>query len=617
MGTRLFVVMSLVLVGTVQPVRAQLRAELIASGLVLPVGFAQDPSQPNVQVVLQQGGRVRVLQNGVLLAQDYLDLTSQIASGGERGLLGLAFAPDYATSGRVYVNFTNPSGDTVVARFLRHPTDPLRADPTTRFDLVWPGGAAAIHQPYANHNGGHLAFGPDGYLYIGLGDGGAGDDPFHYAQTPGSLLGKMLRIDVSVSASHPTGYVVPPSNPFVGQAGVLGEIWDFGLRNPWRYSFDDPARGGTGALIVADVGQAAWEEINYAPLGRGGRNYGWRNREGAHDNVVSLPPYSLPLTDPVYEYSHAVGSAITGGFVYRGSALGAAFRGRYFFADLITNRVWSLALSIGANGEATAAGIQEHTADLGSGAGVVSSFGVDAGGELYLVSYAGAVYRIALAASPPAGAACAGADPFAALGGGTCCDGGWLPPGMVCRVTSSPAPSPPPPPPSVGVCTAPDPFAVLGGGTCCNGGWLPPGMVCSVAPVTPAPPSPPPPPPTPPAPPAGGSCTTADPFAALGGGTCCGGGWLPPGMVCSVAPSTPATPPPPPPTGACTTADPFTALGGGTCCNGGWLPPGMVCRTPAPGPELVACLALSAGLPGFDDHDAVWRRFEVAGVERQ
>ena len=375
---------------------AQLRSELVVSGLSLPVAFVQDPSQANVQVVVQQGGRVRVVQNGVLLGQDFLNLTNDIVSGGEQGLLGLAFAPDYATSRRVYVNFTNPAGNTVVARFLRHPTDPLRADPNSRFDLVWPGGLSYIEQPFANHNGGHLMFGPDGYLYIGLGDGGFGNDPFHMAQRPDTLLGKMLRIDVS--GAHPTGYVVPPSNPFVGQAGVLGEIWSFGLRNPWRYSFDDPTRGGTGALVLADVGQNQWEEVNYEPAGRGGRNYGWRNREGAHDNVVDLAPFSLPLTEPIHEYSHEVGRSITGGFVYRGTALGPAYRGRYFFADIITDRIWSLTLSIHpTTAEATVVGVTEHTSELENAAASVSSFGVDASGELYTVAYGlGQIYRLAL-----------------------------------------------------------------------------------------------------------------------------------------------------------------------------------------------------------------------------
>ena len=274
-------------------VRAQapIRARVFVSGLASPVAFVQDPSNPAVQFVVEQGGRIRVVSSEVLLGTDFLDLHAAIKAGGEQGLLGLAFAPDYATSRRFYVNFTNPVGDTVVARFRRS-ANPLVADPSSRFDLLW--GAARqgfIAQPFANHNGGNLAFGPDGYLYIGMGDGGAGNDPDHRAQNPAEYLGKMLRIDVSVADGHPTGYQVPPTNPFVssGPAGTLPEIWSFGLRNPWRFSFDPPAHGGTGALVIGDVGQGAWEEVDYEPAGRGGRNYGWRNREGAHDNVTSRP----------------------------------------------------------------------------------------------------------------------------------------------------------------------------------------------------------------------------------------------------------------------------------------------------------------------------------------
>ena len=174
----------------------------------------------------------------------------------------------------------------------------------------------------------------------------------------------MLRIDVSVPDSHPSGYSVPSDNPFV-RGGARPEIWSFGLRNPWRYSFDDPARGGTGALVIGDVGQDEWEEVDYEPRGRSGRNYGWRNREGAHDNVVTRPPAFTPLVDPIHEYDHSVGASITGGFVYRGAALGPGFAGRYFFADFITSRVWSTALSLASNGDATASDVREHTAELG------------------------------------------------------------------------------------------------------------------------------------------------------------------------------------------------------------------------------------------------------------
>jgi glucose/arabinose dehydrogenase len=267
--------------------------------------------------------------------------------------------------------------------------------------LKWaPGGAASIPQPFSNHNGGHLAFGPDGYLYIGLGDGGSGNDPDHRAQDPGTFLGKFLRIDVNVADAHPSGYVVPADNPFVDGAPVAArpEIWSFGLRNPWRFSFDTPSLGGSGALVIADVGQNSWEEIDFEPPGRGGRNYGWRNREGAHPNVQSRPVAFEPLVDPIHEYGRNAGQSVTGGHVYRGRSLGDRFRGRYFFADFVSGRVWSLALAVSAStGEATASDVVDHTSDLGGASvtGNISSFGIDAEGELYLVSHSrGLVLRL-------------------------------------------------------------------------------------------------------------------------------------------------------------------------------------------------------------------------------
>ena len=369
------------------------------------MAFVQDPFDRAVQLVVQQDGHIRVVRGTTVLGPDFLDLSAAIVSGGEQGLLGLAFAPDTITSNRFFVDFTNRSGDTVVARF-RRPDNGVVADAASRFDLRWGGaaGPAFIAQPFSNHNGGHLAFGPDGFLYIGLGDGGSGDDPDHRAQNPQELLGKMLRIDVSVADTHPSGYQVPAGNPFVagGPVAARPEIWAFGLRNPWRYSFDDPARGGTGALVIGDVGQNRFEEIDYEPPNRGGRNYGWRNREGLHDNVTSRPAAYLPLVDPVYEYDHTVGQSITGGFVYRGGALPATYKGRYFFADFVAGRVFSIALTIDGNGEARASNPIEHTAELSASApfGSVSSFGVDRDGELYIVSYSlGRVFKIV---GPPA-----------------------------------------------------------------------------------------------------------------------------------------------------------------------------------------------------------------------
>ena len=402
---RAIAIATVVTCGVGADLHAQLRARLYASGFAVPIAFVQDPANRGVQFVVQQNGRIRVIRGGAVLATDFIDLSAAIVSGGEQGLLGLAFPPGAAASGRFFVNFTNRSGDTVVARLRRSP-DPMIADPASRFDLRWGGaaGPAFIAQPFANHNGGHLAFGPDGYLYIGLGDGGSGDDPGHRAQNPADLLGKMLRIDTSVDDTHPTGYQVPANNPFVGggPAGVRPEIWSFGLRNPWRYSFDDPARGGTGALLVGDVGQNQYEEIDYEPANRGGRNYGWRNREGAHDNIRSPNPAFLPLVDPIHEYDHRVGQSVTGGYVYRGAALPASFRGRYFFADFVAARVWSIALTIDAGGEARTSDLVEHTAALSNAGalGNISSFGVDADGELYLVAYStGRIFKVI---GPPA-----------------------------------------------------------------------------------------------------------------------------------------------------------------------------------------------------------------------
>ena len=382
------------------PAEAQLKADLVVSGLTQPVAFVQDPSDAAVHVVVQQDGRIRAMRNSVLQAADFLDLRAVVLNSGEQGLLGLAFAPDYAASGRVFVNFSNLLGHTVIARFTRMAGDPLRADPATRFDLLWPGGQRFIPQPFANHNGGNIVFGPDGFLYIGMGDGGSGNDPLRFAQNPASLLGKMLRIDVNVPASDARGYNVPATNPFVGRADVLPEIWSLGWRNPWRWSFDNVSRGGTGALVVGDVGQNAIEEIDYEPRNRGGRNYGWPQREGAHGNVAGT--LFSPATDPIFEYGRAVGQTVTGGFVYRGAALGLGYRGRYFFADFVASRVWSLALTVNpSTGEGTASDLREHTANLGAAATNPVSFGEDVNGELYIVSYAGRVYRISTTETAP------------------------------------------------------------------------------------------------------------------------------------------------------------------------------------------------------------------------
>ena len=369
---------------------AQLRTQVIATGFSNPVAFVVDPLDHSTFYVVEQRGTIRSVRGGTVSPVMFLDIRPSILAGGERGLLGMAFPPDHETTRRFYVNFTNPNGDTVVARYTRNEQGGV--DTNSRFDLVWPDGRSYIAQPFANHNGGHLAFGPDGYLYIGMGDGGSGGDPMNHAQNPNSLLGKMLRIDVGVPDEDPRGYRVPEDNPFVDRQPVaaLTEIWAFGLRNPWRYGFDDWTRGGTGALIIADVGQTAREEVNWEPANSGGgRNYGWRIREGRIAYNSQTPPAFQPLTEPIHDYPRTDGMSITGGFVYRGSALPQMFNGRYFFADYVAGRVYTIGVSLDERQEARAVDMLEVTQMLGGSTelGLISSFGVDADAELYIVSY--------------------------------------------------------------------------------------------------------------------------------------------------------------------------------------------------------------------------------------
>ena len=395
------VVVCLVVYGLSGPsaAQAQLRTVTYVTGLTSPIAFEQDPSDSANQYVAEQRGVIRLIRNGVVQATPFLDISSLVACCGERGLLGLAFPPNYGASGRFYVNYTRAGDGRVVVARYRRSVNPLVAE-SQGVSLVWSTAEDTIRHPFSNHNAGCMQFGPDGYLYISQGDGGSGGDPENNAQNTSELLGKILRIDVDVPDGHPQGFVVP-----AGNAGLpRPEIWSLGWRNPWRFSFDPPARGGTGAMLVADVGQDAWEEIDYEPAGRAGRNYGWRVREGAHTYTGST---TQPLVDPIYDYDHATGRSITGGHVYRGASL-PAMRGRYFFADYATRRVWSLGLHVnGGTGEATAssaADLIDHTTDLGGTTvlGGISAFGVDAAGELYIVSYSnGAILRVAGAPSAP------------------------------------------------------------------------------------------------------------------------------------------------------------------------------------------------------------------------
>jgi glucose/arabinose dehydrogenase len=375
-----------------------LRLEAYASGFSAPVAFVQDPADSRVQFVVEQAGFIRAIVSGAVQSTPFLDIHWNILSGGEQGLLGLAFPPDAASSGRFYVNYTDLSGNTVVARFKRS-ADPHVADTRTGFALLWSTGERVIRQPFANHNGGCMAFGPDGFLYISMGDGGSGNDPLDNAQNPNSLLGKMLRIDVSVSDSDNAGFRVPSTNPFAAVSGYRPEIWAIGLRNPWRFSFDDAGTGATGALMIGDVGQGQWEEVDYQPAGAGGRNYGWVVREGAHPTpgISGVAPAFLPLIDPAYEYDHTVGVAVIGGYFSRGAAL-PEVAGRYFFADYSSGHIYSGALSLSPGGlDAMLVDVTDHTAALRTGvtSGNISAFGRNAAGDLFVVDYSqGMVWRI-------------------------------------------------------------------------------------------------------------------------------------------------------------------------------------------------------------------------------
>jgi glucose/arabinose dehydrogenase len=344
----------------------------VASGLALPLYLTSPPGDERL-FIAQKGGVIRVVKAGALLEAPFLDLSAQVSTGGEQGLFALAFPADYATSGRFAVHYTDLAGDTRVSLF-RVSADPDRADPASE-SVVF-----AVDQPFDNHNGGQITFGPDGYLYIGLGDGGSGGDPLGNGQSLAEPLGSILRIDVAGGVP----YAVPPDNPFVGVAGALPEIWAYGLRNPWRFSFDR----ATGDLYIADVGQNQWEEVNWAPAAEGagrGANYGWSRMEGRHC-FQSDGCDQTDLVLPVLEYDHSAGCSISGGYVYRGAAI-PGLQGHYFYADFCADWVRSFRLDAGAVVE------EADWPTLRPGGGILS-FGEDAAGELYILSVAGRVSKI-------------------------------------------------------------------------------------------------------------------------------------------------------------------------------------------------------------------------------
>jgi len=344
------------------------------SGLRNPVDFAHARDGSGRVYVVEQIGLVQEFTDGLQGESPFMDIRDRVTCCGEMGLLGIAFPADFSSSRTLYVNYTTTDPGrlhTRVSRFRLLP-DAHQIDPDTEEILM------EFHQPWRNHNGGQIAFGPDGYLWIGTGDGGSGGDPQDNGQKGQTLLGKLLRIDVSAAAAAP--YAIPEDNPFVGNDNFLDEIWAYGLRNPWRFSFDR----ATGDLYIADVGQNAWEEVNFQPADSpGGENYGWRIMEGLHCFNPSSGCPTAGLTMPVAEYDRISGLSITGGYVYRGQDH-PALQGIYFFADYVTGNIWGLK---------QVDGVWESKLLLDS-AHSVSSFGEDEAGNLYLVDYRGTIYQI-------------------------------------------------------------------------------------------------------------------------------------------------------------------------------------------------------------------------------
>jgi len=362
----------------------------IATGLSQPVAVVNAGDNSNRLFIVEQHGLIKVFNSasGSVNAIPFLDISAQIDNAGnEQGLLGLAFHPDYSNNGQFFVNYTRDPGAgddlTVIARFTVSATDPDVADQDSESKLM------EIPQDSSNHNGGDLHFGPDGYLYIAMGDGGGRNDQFGHAQDINSLKGKMLRIDVdgapviqNTLCGQIRNYGIPDDNPFVSADGC-DEIWSYGLRNPWRFSFDRDS----GDMYIGDVGQNAWEEIDFEPAATPGVNYGWSCREGAHDFDDGSACVSS-YTDPILEFEHGPACSVTGGFVYRGEA--TAFNGYYFYGDYCSDQVW-LAINPGSGWQSS-----EWTAAAGV-LGSISSFGEDEAGELYIADRnGGKVFRISI-----------------------------------------------------------------------------------------------------------------------------------------------------------------------------------------------------------------------------
>lgn len=354
-------------------VRVDLRE--IVSGLDGPLGVTNAGDGSRRLFVIEQEGTIRVVKRGKLLGRPFLDISGRIKAGGEQGLLGLAFHPRFDKNRRFYVNYTDEAGDTVIAEYKRSRKKRNRATASSARRIL------TFDQPFSNHNGGHVVFGPDGYLYIGTGDGGSGGDPQGNGQSKDTLLGKILRIDVD-ARSEDRAYGIPEDNPFVGEARSRPEIWSYGLRNPWRFSFE----GSGGAMWIGDVGQNELEEIDREPASSpGGVNWGWNVKEGSEcfEPPSGCEAASNDLTDPVAEYSHDLGCSVTGGHVYRGRQH-TEMRGLYFFADYCSGTIWTLDAN-----EPT----REEVVRMESGRSI-SSFGESESGELFVTDHDGELLQV-------------------------------------------------------------------------------------------------------------------------------------------------------------------------------------------------------------------------------
>jgi len=350
-----------------------IKAEPVVTGLSSPVDITHAGDGSGRLFITLQGGRVVIFDGVQILSPPFLDINSLVSSGGERGLLGAAFHPNYVGNGFFYVSYTDTAGDSVIARYSVS-LDPNRADPTSGVILL------TIPQPFSNHNGGQLHFGPDGYLYIGIGDGGSGGDPQNNGQDLGKLLGKILRIDVD--SGFP--FTVPPDNPFVGVVGAREEIWSFGLRNPWRFSFDRL----TGDMFIGDVGQNSWEEVDFQPANStGGENYGWRLMEGNSCFNPAINCNNGTLTLPILVYDHSVGCSVTGGYLYRGSK-NPNLNGLYLYGDFCSGLIWG-AQEDGLGGWNTTVLLDTNFS--------ISTFGEDESGEIYFAHLSatdGTIYQV-------------------------------------------------------------------------------------------------------------------------------------------------------------------------------------------------------------------------------